>query len=198
MPKITDAEATKTRLVHAAWKVIATEGIEAATLRRVALEDGCTTGLITHYFSDKNELVTCAYRKVLDMMIADATEAIAAHDRVAEKLLAAIEAIEPTEPAVKDFTVVLMNFWAAAAYNPTFAQHCRDDYKRWRTLISDVVRAGIESGELREDTDIRMLTDILTLLSDGLSVGMTLTPTVYPAKHRQAIILRTLEPYLRS
>lgn len=198
MPKITDAEATKTRLVQAAWKVIATEGIEAATLRRVAVEDGCTTGLITHYFRDKNELVTCAYSKVLDMMIADAAAAIAAHDRVTDRLLAAIEAIEPTRPSMREFTVVMMSFWAAAAYNQTYAQRCRDDYKRWRTLISGVITAGIDSGELRKNTDVVMLTDIVTLLSDGLSVGMTLTPTVYSTRHRRAIILKTLEPFLQG
>lgn len=197
MPKITDAEATKSRLVRAAWKVIANEGIEAATLRRVAAEDGCTTGLITHYFGDKNELVTCAYREVLDIMIEDATQAIAAQSTVTEKLLAAVEAIEPTRPELREFTIVLINFWAAAAFNPTFAQHCRDDYKRWRTLVSSVIAAGIESGQLRQDTDVKMLTDILTLLSDGLSVGMTLTPTIYSPKHRREIILQTLEPFIR-
>lgn len=196
MPKITDAEATRNRLVRAAWQVIASEGIEAATLRRVAREDGCTTGLITHYFRDKNELVTCAYRRVLDMMLADATAAIATHDNLTQRLLAAIEAIEPTRADTGQFTVVLMNFWAAAAFNSTFAQHCREDYQRWRMLVSGVIVSGIESGELRKDTDVRTLTDILTLLSDGLSVGMTLTPRNYPPKHRRTIILKILSSFL--
>jgi TetR/AcrR family transcriptional regulator, transcriptional repressor of bet genes len=197
MPKITDTEATKTRIVRAAWKVIATEGIEAATLRRVATEAGCTTGLITHYFSDKNELVTHAYRKVLDRMIADATEQTQRDGTIVEKLLAAIEVIEPTQPEVKEFTIVLINFWAAAAFNSTFAKHCREDYKRWRALISAVIRAGIKAGEIRADADVKTLTDILTLISDGLSVGMTLTPTAYPAIHRRAIITQMLQPYLQ-
>ncbi len=195
MPKVTDAEETKGRLVQAAWNVIATGGIQAASLRRVAADAGCTTGLITHYFADKNELVTYAYRKALDWMLARAAAQIAREDTVVRRLLAAIEAIEPTTPAMEKCTIVLMNFWAAAAYDPVFARHCRQDYRRWRSLISHAIRDGIGSGELRADTDVRMLTDVLTLLCDGLSVGLTLTPASYPKAHRQQLITQVIEPY---
>ena len=198
MPKVTDPAAMRTRLVEAAWRVIATEGIEAATLRRVATEAGCTTGLITHYFNHKNELVTYAYRRVLDTMIADAAAAIASTRGIVAKLLAAIEAIEPVRVTSRDFTVVLINFWAAAAVNPVFARNCRDDYKRWRALVGRVVEAGIACGELRRDTDAKVLVDMLTLVSDGLSVGMTLTPAAYPTNHRHAIIQRLLRPFVQT
>jgi AcrR family transcriptional regulator len=198
MPKITDAEATKTKIVRAAWSVIAAEGIQAASLRRVAIEAGCTTGLITHYFTDKNELVTYAYRKVLDKMIVDAAAQIERESTVVKKLLAAVEAVEPTKPEYRGLTIVLINFWAAAAFNPVFAQHCRRDYKRWRDLIAQAIRDGVQNQELRSDTDVRTLTDLLTLVSDGLSVGMTLTPTAYPKEHRHAIISQVIQPYVRT
>ena len=107
----------------------------------------CIRDSITHYFVDKNDLVTSAYRQVLDTMIWDATEAIAGEDHVAEKLLAAIEAIEPTRAALKEFTVILINFWAAAAFNPTFAEYCKQDYVRWWDLIRGVVQEGVNRGE---------------------------------------------------
>ena len=197
MPKLTDADATRMRLVKAAWRVIATEGIQAASLRRVAAEANCTTGLITHYFADKNDLVTSAYRQVLNTMILDATEAIAGEDHVAEKLLAAIEAIEPTRAALKEFTVVLINFWAAAAFNPTFAEYCKQDYVRWWELIHGVIQKGVDKGELKKDVNVDMLVDLLTLVSDGLGVGMTLTPGHYPRHYRAAIVRQLMAPHLR-
>jgi TetR/AcrR family transcriptional regulator, transcriptional repressor of bet genes len=196
MPKIIDVDATKLRIVKAAWRVIATKGILAASFRRVAIEAGCTTGLITHYFKDKDSLVTYAYRKVLDKMIADASLAISRNGTVLEKLVAAVEIIEPTRPGERDFTVVLLNFWAAAAFNDDFAAQCRADYKAWREIIGRAIRDGIRNRELRPNTDIRLLTDMLTLLSDGLSVGLTLTPAVYPTIYRQSLIRRVIEPYL--
>lgn len=197
MPKVTDAEATRMRIVKAAWRVIASEGIQAASLRRVAMEANCTTGLITHYFADKNDLVTSAYREVLNTMISDAREAIAGEDRLADKLLAAIEAIEPTRAALKEFTIVLINFWAAAAYSPTFAEYCKQDYSRWWELIRKVFQEGINKGELREESDVDMLVDLLTLVSDGLGVGMILTPGHYPRHYRARIIRQILAPHLR-
>jgi AcrR family transcriptional regulator len=196
MPKIVDVNETKLRIIKAAWRIIATKGIQAASFRRVATEAGCTTGLITHYFKDKNELVTYAYRKVLEKMLLDAQVAIEQGKTLLEKLVAAIEAVEPTKLGERDFTVVLMNFWAAAAFNDVFAEHCREDYKIWRETIGKAITEGICNGELRPDTDVKMLTDMLTLATDGLSVGMTLTPAIYPKTYRQSLIAQIIEPFL--
>ncbi len=196
MPKVVDVAATKMRIVRATWAVITTKGIQSVSMRRVARAAGCTSGLITHHFSDKDELVTYAYEVVLDKMIADAALRVSQEHSVREKLLAAVEAIEPSAPQMKQLTVVLMNFWAQAAFNKVFAERCRRDYKRWRALIADTLREGVESGELRMDTNIRALTDTITLLSDGLSVGMTLTPAIYSERHRRTILSGILQPYL--
>jgi AcrR family transcriptional regulator len=198
MPKIVDVEASKMRIVKATWAVIATEGIQSVSMRRVAAQAGCTTGLITHYFRDKDELVTSAYRLVLDRMLADASARVAQERHVCDRLLAAVEAIEPSGPQMKQFTIVLMNFWGQAAFNAAYAARCRQDYRRWRRLIARVVRQGIASRELRAHTDVRVLTDLITLLSDGLSVGMTLTPAAYPRAHRRTIIQGILRPFMRE
>ena len=83
-----------------------------------------------------------------------------------------------------DFTVVLMNYWAAAAFNEVFAEHCRGDYKRWRELIGKTISEGVSQGELRPDADVKQIADMLTLIADGLSVGITLTPSIYPRRYR--------------
>jgi TetR/AcrR family transcriptional repressor of bet genes len=196
MPKVVDVEATRMRIVKATWDVITTKGIQSVSMRRVASAAGCTSGLITHHFTDKDELVTYAYEVALDKMIADAALRLSEERSVRDKLWAAVEAIEPSTPQMKQLTVVLMNFWAQATFNRSFAARCRQDYKRWRALITRTIREGIGVGELRRDTDIRALTDTITLLSDGLSVGMTLTPTVYSARHRRTILFGILQPYL--
>lgn len=196
MPKIVDGEAIRLRIAQAAWDIISTEGIQSVSMRRVASAMGCTTGLITHHFSDKDDLVTFAYRLVLDRMIADAAACIGREGSVLERLLAAIEAIEPTTPQLKQFTIVLMNFWAQAAFNAKFAARCRQDYRRWRRLISGALAGGVRDGELRPDTDVRAVTDTITLLSDGLGVGMTLTPSIYPLTRRRQILGAVLRPYL--
>ena len=47
MPKVVDHAVRRAELVDAAWRVIAEEGLEAATMRRIAEAAGCTTGRVT-------------------------------------------------------------------------------------------------------------------------------------------------------
>ena len=62
MPKSVDIEEKRAEFVHASWDVIASEGFEAATMRRVAAQAGCTTGSLTHYFPDRRTLLIEALR----------------------------------------------------------------------------------------------------------------------------------------
>jgi AcrR family transcriptional regulator len=50
------------RIADVTVGIIAREGLEAATVRRIAAEVECSTTVITHYFSDKHELLLWAYR----------------------------------------------------------------------------------------------------------------------------------------
>lgn len=52
------------RVIDAVVNVIAREGLDAATIRRIAAEVGYSTTIITHYFSDKHDLLLSAYRMV--------------------------------------------------------------------------------------------------------------------------------------
>ena len=62
MPKQVDHALRRRQLVEASWDVIAAEGIEGVTLRKVAQAADCTTGRIAHYFSGREELVRSALR----------------------------------------------------------------------------------------------------------------------------------------
>lgn len=64
MPKLIDHDLRRRELVEASWQVIADEGLEAVTMRKVAAAAGCTTGRITHYFENREELLLAALRAV--------------------------------------------------------------------------------------------------------------------------------------
>jgi AcrR family transcriptional regulator len=50
------------RLAEVVMNVISSDGIEAATVRRIAGAVGSSTTVITRYFSDKQDMLLCAYR----------------------------------------------------------------------------------------------------------------------------------------
>ncbi|MEU4835604.1 TetR/AcrR family transcriptional regulator [Streptosporangium sp. NPDC023615] len=60
MPKIVDHARRRDELVRAVWEVISREGIEGATVRKVAETAGVSVGGLRHYFDNQRGLLAFA------------------------------------------------------------------------------------------------------------------------------------------
>jgi AcrR family transcriptional regulator len=63
MPRKVDHDERRRHVLDIACDVIEREGVEAATVRRVALEAGCSTTIVSHYFANKHQLLQMTYRR---------------------------------------------------------------------------------------------------------------------------------------
>jgi AcrR family transcriptional regulator len=61
VPKVVDHEKRRKEVAEAAWRVIEREGPDGTNMREIAREAGRTTGVVTHYFRDKRELMAFAF-----------------------------------------------------------------------------------------------------------------------------------------
>lgn len=57
-------EARRRRIADIVLRVITEEGLEAATVRRIASEVGYSTAVVTYYFADKRDLLLSAFRSL--------------------------------------------------------------------------------------------------------------------------------------
>lgn len=57
-----DHDERRRKIAEVVVHLIAREGLEAATVRRVAAEVGFSTTIVTHYFADKHEMLLWTYR----------------------------------------------------------------------------------------------------------------------------------------
>src|SRR5215471_17583898 len=62
-----DREARRTELLNAAISVIAQEGPAEASLRKVAERAGCSTGAVTYYFANREEMMAAVIESQFDM-----------------------------------------------------------------------------------------------------------------------------------
>src|SRR6201989_232501 len=62
MPKKVDHDERREELVLAAWRVIAANGIDEVTIREIARESGYSSGVLAHYFENKDDLLAHALR----------------------------------------------------------------------------------------------------------------------------------------
>lgn len=100
----------KNSLIRATLSLIATEGIDAATVRVIAERANVTQGLIRYYFSTKEELILAAYEYHMNAMVEISNEALKTMegkkptDRLVEFIYAAL-----TPPVANSDSVAL---WA--------------------------------------------------------------------------------------
>ena len=64
MPRVVDHQMRRDEIVAAAWQAIALDGIDGATMRRIAELAGCATGRLAHYFDSRNDILVAALGKV--------------------------------------------------------------------------------------------------------------------------------------
>lgn len=60
MPRFADHRQRRAYIIAAARRILARDGLGGLTMRAIAAEAGCTTGLVTHYFASKEELIGAA------------------------------------------------------------------------------------------------------------------------------------------
>ncbi|MGM9472179.1 TetR/AcrR family transcriptional regulator [Pseudarthrobacter sp. YS3] len=80
MPKIVDAEARRSEIVAAVFRIIAVDGLERASLREVADEAGLAVGSVRHYFAGSEELLNYSFAAVVDRIMVRLAGALPALD----------------------------------------------------------------------------------------------------------------------
>jgi len=187
MPKVVDHDQRRRELVEATAAVVAAEGIQAATVRRIAAEVGCTTGLVTHYFAEKDELVIAALRHVHGA----AVERMRAHGREAAGLdalrLVLTECLPLTGAGRREWHVWL-SFWGVAWTSATLAAEHRDHYEAWRGAVRDLLAEAARLGQTRPGLDVGEATDRLVGLIDGLGLQVIYEPQRLTPERVMAII----------
>ncbi|MFV8243814.1 TetR/AcrR family transcriptional regulator [Mycolicibacterium peregrinum] len=181
-------------VVDAAIRVIAREGLAAASLRSIAREIGYTTGVVMHYFKDKRELLVAAAQAVFDPF--DPLLADAASDGF-EGLRRLCVVPLPTTAANEALWRIYAQALASAETEPAFAATVRSRYGAIRARVQELLAEGQHDGSLRTDFDPAAQCDVLCALVDGLSLHAISEPGRFPPGHLEALVTQELEK-LRS
>ncbi len=64
-----DHEQRRQEITQALWRIAMTEGVAAATLRRVAAEAGVSMNLVQYYFTTKDQLLRYGLQRVIEVAV---------------------------------------------------------------------------------------------------------------------------------
>jgi AcrR family transcriptional regulator len=152
-------------LLAKAVEISQVEGLSAVTLRRVAADLGVTPGLVSHYFSSAEQLITAAFRTAA---LADLAQARSRMDAAASAL-AKMEALMDyvLDDSSDDASALWLEAWSLGRRNAPLAAEAKELTDDWLACIADIVRAGNEEGEFHV-ADVDVAARRLLTMIDGL------------------------------
>ena len=150
-------------------KVIGTHGFEKASMRLVAREANCTTGVLSHYFSSKEDLICHAVDLLFDWAEQRVTAAAEDSDSL-NALQSALGFSDDSQRPSFDFWAVWLQVLAKAKQNRRLAQIVSKRHGRFRDLLTRIVKDGQKRMQIRTDIAADLLADHINAVSDGLGL----------------------------
>ncbi len=188
MPKIVDHDARRQELIEASWRVIAAEGLEGVTMRKIAAEAGCTTGRLTHYFADREALILASLRTSYDVTGDRARQAIANNSSNQEMLLQFAEEMLPADEERLREWKVWIAFWSAATVDKALAVENDARHQAWADELADLIKDAAPKADARQEADLLI----------GLINGVGLHAAVNPTKENLDRARRLLRRHIRQ
>jgi AcrR family transcriptional regulator len=192
MPKVVDHEERRASLGEAVWRVALRRGLEEATLREIAAEAGWSTGVLTHYFADKDELVCFAFRLVVERASDRYLTAAEAEDSV-DRIRAALRETLPLDEERLAEARVWLAFLGRSLSHPGLAEERRAFYAQWRASLAGLIEDGRRRGHLRPGLDAEAEAVGLIALVDGLALQAVSDPTALDAARQEKLLDAAVE-----
>jgi len=186
MPKVVDHDARREELVRAAWRVIAERGIDEVTIREIAREAGYSSGVLAHYFENKDDLLAHASR-ISHEQIYERYEAEVDTPRRYDALREVLMDNLPLDAQRELETRIEMSFWARSLRNASLSKIQHEKSGHLRGLIKELVESSqAEEGAIAPEHSAEQVVDLLAALIDGLSLHALLYPDRMTKQRQQA------------
>ena len=183
-----EAPQGRERLLDAAVRLIAREGIDNVRIARIATEAGVSAGLVHYHFASRDALLEEAlehsYERAGDLRLAALEEGRAT---AAQRLAAMIDQCLPTDRALHDDFVLWIELWLRSARDPALRPVAARLYARLHAWFAQAIADGVASGELR-DCDVAQMTDRLLALIDGYGIRVLTGDPQMPLERARAEI----------
>jgi len=192
VPRIVDQDEKRATIAKAAYDVIATQGIGGATMRSIAKQAGCSTGMVVHYFSGKQDVLLHAHNHAAQ----DVRRRMVEHEREnrgLSLLLALMVEVLPMDARRCGNWKIWMSFWDESVAETGVRGEQSKRVGEWRGRLKRALAQAVEGGEIAASTSIRDEVDVIAALVEGLAIQVIV--------HRRAISgprqIRLAREYLR-
>jgi len=187
MPKIVNHEQKRKSIAEAAWNIIKQEGVEKASIRRVATEAGMSAGALRHYFSTQDEMLLFIMNYYLEE-----GKKRSQNKEWSENPLQAVEEVllelVPIDEEKKIETSVWWIFALRSLTSNSLKERIKELTNGTYELANSMIEILVLKGILSDSINVGLETSRLSVLIEGLSIHALLRPDVYtPEKVKEVI-----------
>lgn len=156
-------------LIAATLRVIARDGVKAATVRTISKEANVTQGLIRYYFKTKDDLIAAAYELHMSGLVAAADDASRGKDSARKQLAKFIQvSLEP--PVTSHASVAIWaGFFELLLHDKAMASSHKRSYDLLRLHLKVLIKnVFAETKTPATDPQLRRLSIAGNAILDGL------------------------------
>jgi AcrR family transcriptional regulator len=187
VPKLVDREAKRREILEVTWRLMATRGADAATMREIAREAGYANGALAYYFANKDALVEAAYVYVFDRTNDRIRQATAGLRGLAALRAFLVEVLPTTEVTRLEARIVLP-FWSRTVADERFAELNDRAMQRWRRDLRALLQQARDDGDVTVGTPDEVLAEQLLAMAMGMQVLATTPDAPTPAATQLAVL----------
>jgi AcrR family transcriptional regulator len=188
MPRTADHDQRRADLIAAAARLIAKHGMDGLTIRSVARAARASTGVVSHYFSDKQDLLQTTFD-----VTADEVYERALHQAVKGDLRSALEGLLPLDTERQQGWRVWIAFWGFAIGAPDFGADQRLRARRALRLVARILSRAGATGRAPPRSEAASRAAVVLGVIQGIAVQATFDPKQWPADRQKAALSLALE-----
>ncbi|MCL6437567.1 MAG: TetR family transcriptional regulator [Rubrobacteraceae bacterium] len=187
-----DHERRRREIAEAAWRAVARSGLEAATVREIASEAGYSTGVLAHYFEDKDAVLLHALHLSIERAVGRFEREAREKEGIEALRTVLLEALPLDEERAEEMRVWL-EFWGRAARDEALRAEQNHLYSLWRGVVRALVEESQRRGDLGSTLDPVREANSLVALVDGVGMQAVFEPGKWPPEEQRALLDAHLE-----
>lgn len=180
------------RILAAAVRRIAREGIDDVRIARIAMDAGVSASLVHYHFDTREALLAEAleysYERAGDVRISADELPSASH---AERLRSMIDQCLPTTPALAEDWVLWVELWLRAVRHSDLRPVAEKLYARMRKWFAAEIAAGVRDGEFGA-CEPDAIADRTLALIDGFGIRALIGDAAVPLERARAEVWSVL------
>ena len=194
-PKAMNYKGRRLEVTEAAWRVIVREGLDRTSMRAIAQELGSTTGVVTHYFRDKDELTLFALEQVFQNLFQDLAASVKGKNGLErlEQMIFFFFSVEPR--GIRGWQIWIAFLGYAIGREKLIEEH-RKRYDSLQQMIHQELTSLQLAKLIREDIDLMLEANVLIALVDGIGTGCVIRPEQFHADQQRHLVRRHIRTSL--